>query len=156
MLPGRVVWFLLGSWLWAGLLAAQRPPETASDLDSAKCVGTETCQTCHEESYQSFADSAHARTLENPRPAERGCEGCHGPGADHVNAGGDPGKIRRFADANPDTIRERCAACHAMREDAHSRARITCLSCHSAHHYREKKFLLIASSDQLCRKCHSR
>jgi predicted CXXCH cytochrome family protein len=43
-----------------------------------------------------------------------------------------------------------------MREDVHTRARVTCLSCHSAHHYREKKFLLIASADELCRKCHSR
>ena len=80
------VWFLLGFRLCAGLLVAQQSPETPPDPDSAKCVGAETCQTCHEPSYKSFADSAHARTLENPRPAERGCEGCHGPGADHVNA----------------------------------------------------------------------
>jgi predicted CXXCH cytochrome family protein len=144
--------FLLGI---SSLLAAQRAPETPSDRDSAKCVGSEACQMCHEESFASFAESAHAKTLENERPAERGCEGCHGPGADHVDAAGNPAKIRRFAGADPETVRARCTACHKeMSKDVHRQQHLSCLSCHSAHHYKEKKFLLTASRDELCRKCH--
>jgi predicted CXXCH cytochrome family protein len=152
-LPGVVLaGFLLGT---CSLGAAQRTPETPTDRDSAKCVGSEACQMCHEDSFASFAESAHAKTLENERPAERGCEACHGPGADHVAAAGNPAKIRRFAGADAETVRSRCMVCHKeMSRDAHREGHVSCLSCHSAHHYTEKKFLLTASKEELCRKCH--
>ena len=48
--------------------------------------GVEVCQGCHEDVYKSFTKSAHAETLKSKNPATRGCEACHGPGADHANA----------------------------------------------------------------------
>ena len=41
--------------------------------------------------------SAHKRMFERDEVAERRCEGCHGAGAEHVDGGGDPARIRSFA-----------------------------------------------------------
>ncbi|MGE5726156.1 MAG: cytochrome c3 family protein [Acidobacteriota bacterium] len=38
----------------------------------------------------------------------------------------------------------------------HTHRSTTCLSCHAAHHYREKKFLLVEAPPQLCTNCHDR
>jgi predicted CXXCH cytochrome family protein len=121
----------------------------------AKYVGVEVCQGCHEDLYESFSKSAHVETLKNKSAGTSGCEGCHGPGAEHVESGGDPGKIWRYAGAKPDTVLERCKRCHeANLGEAHTKAHLSCLTCHSVHHYQEKRFLLIKSAAQLCRSCH--
>ena len=70
--------------------------EAAPEPESSKYVGVEVCQSCHEDAYNSFAKSAHIETLKSKSAATRGCEGCHGPGAEHVNAGGDPDQIERY------------------------------------------------------------
>jgi predicted CXXCH cytochrome family protein len=38
--------------------------------------------------------------------------------------------------------------------DAHRNARLTCLTCHSAHHYTQTKAILVAPETQLCQRCH--
>jgi len=150
-------WFPLGLTGLLGIacvnLLAQKPSDASGDPNSAKYVGAEVCQSCHEDQYKSFAQSAHVQTLKRNRMSEQGCEGCHGAGAAHVDAG-DPDKIRRFADARPETIRAICTTCHTPNlSEAHSKARLTCLTCHSAHHYRQKA-ILVAAESELCQKCH--
>lgn len=136
--------------LWAGQQPAGSPGAEAS-----RYAGPETCHACHDDAYQSFAASAHEKLLANLESAQQGCEACHGPGADHVNGNGDASKIFRFSEAKPAAIRSHCVACHTqIREDPHSRHDVTCLSCHSAHHYTQPKFILIKSEDSLCRGCH--
>ena len=81
-------------------VAAQSPPENPGNTESAGYVGAEVSQGCHEDSYQSFAKSAHAETRRSKDAAISGCEGCHGPGAEHVAAGG--------------TTLERCTRCHKI------------------------------------------
>jgi predicted CXXCH cytochrome family protein len=132
-------------------LFAQTSPGPAQD---SKYVGAEVCESCHEDEYKSFAASAHLATLRKKSPAEQGCEACHGPGADHV-AAGDPDKIRRFSTASALTIQDACTACHAASlSEAHTKARLTCLTCHSAHHYQQVKSILVVPQAQLCRRCH--
>ncbi|MGC2193466.1 MAG: hypothetical protein WA628_02240 [Terriglobales bacterium] len=146
----RGLWFL--PWL-AGFVGiyclsvlAQKPPERSIDSDSANYVGAEVCQGCHEDAYSSFAKSAHAETLKSKKAATRGCEGCHGPGAEHVETGGDPGKIWAYAGAAPRTVLERCSRCHESNPGkAHAQGHTHCLTCHSAHHYQQQKFLLAGS-----------
>jgi len=136
-------------------LFSQQSPERPKKPDSSKYVGSDVCQGCHEGQYKEFAASAHVRTLEKEKASAQGCESCHGAGAAHVEGGGDPEKIQRFAGVSPETIQQSCGECHAINLGAaHTRAKLTCLTCHSIHHYREVKSILIASESQLCQRCH--
>lgn len=142
----------------AVLLTSARPFAQSNGSEksaaSSRYVGAEVCEGCHEDQYKSFAASGHAATLRNKAQAEQGCEGCHGPGAEHV-AAGDPERIRRFSTASPATIQEVCTTCHAANlGEAHMRARLTCLTCHSAHHYQGPKAILVEPQLRLCRRCH--
>jgi predicted CXXCH cytochrome family protein len=121
---------------------------------NSKYVGVEVCQGCHEDVYKSFAKSAHAETLKSKNPATRGCEGCHGPGAEHANAG-DPELIERYAGVQPAVILARCDRCHESEiSQAHIKAHLSCLTCHSVHHASQARPLLVKPSPELCRGCH--
>lgn len=120
-------------------------------------VGSDACVACHEEPAGSIAASAHGKLAEESAPARRGCEACHGPGGKHVNSGGDKSLLFSFQEAAAEDIRARCGACHESdAAAAHNHPRTTCLSCHAAHHYRDKKFLLVKATPQLCTECHDR
>jgi predicted CXXCH cytochrome family protein len=136
---------------------ARRPPQppTLPPEEASEYVGSETCQGCHEDQYRSFAQSAHGKLLQNQAAATQGCEACHGAGGEHVNAGGDASKIFGFQRWKKDAVRARCNACHAERQaEAHVGHEFSCVKCHSAHHYWQKKFLLAQSGDRLCLSCH--
>lgn len=123
--------------------------------EPSKYVGVEVCQSCHEDAYTSFAKSAHVETLKGKTVSTRGCESCHGPGADHVNAGGDPDLIGRYAGVKPEVILARCGHCHEAKiSQQHIAAHLSCLTCHSAHHARPQTILLVKPTPELCRTCH--
>ena len=123
--------------------------------DSSKYVGVEVCQGCHEDAYNSFMKSPHVETLKSKNTATLGCEGCHGPGASHVSAGGDPDQIERYAGAKPEVILDRCDRCHeAEISKPHVGAHLSCLTCHSVHHARPQTRLLVKPAQELCRSCH--
>lgn len=128
----------------------QARPQAASSY-----VGSDTCQPCHDDIYKTIEGSAHGDLLESRNASQHGCESCHGPGAAHVNGNGDASKIFRFGEASVEVVRARCGACHLtmMGEDAGHQKR-SCLDCHSAHHYQQKKFILIMGKEQLCQRCH--
>jgi predicted CXXCH cytochrome family protein len=137
-------------------LFSQQSPERPKNADSSKYVGSDVCQGCHEDQYKAFAASAHVHTLEKEKSATQGCESCHGPGAAHVEGGGDPEKIQRFTGVSAETIRRRCGECHVINLGAgHTEAQLTCFTCHSIHHYQQVKSSLIASESQLCQRCHN-
>src|ERR1039457_1945129 len=71
---------------------------SAPSSDVSKYVGAETCKTCHEEIYNAWEKTPHWKTTLNKEPSHQGCEGCHGPGAAHVEGGGDKTKIFVFED----------------------------------------------------------
>jgi len=85
------------AFVCANLFAQDSP---SNPDQNSKYVGVEVCQGCHEDVYKSFAKSAHAETLKSKNPATRGCEGCHGPGAEHASAG-DPELIERYTGVQP-------------------------------------------------------
>lgn len=158
LLPRPVRWRLLplGTAFLAGCLnlVSLTRSAIAQDPDSGRYAGAEVCESCHEDQYKSFAQSAHVATLKRTKLQEQGCEGCHGPGADHA-ASGDPDKIRRFSAASAQTIVDVCTACHAANlGEAHTKARLTCLTCHSAHHYQQVQSILVEPQLKLCRRCH--
>src|SRR5579862_409675 len=63
----------------------------ASPAEDSKYVGSDTCKTCHEDLYNSWAKTPHWKTTLDTKggPSHQGCEACHGPGAAHVAGGGD-------------------------------------------------------------------
>ena len=171
------------SWLQAGLRIAaafsmltllplaqaadkseKNEPPAAAVQDSSKYVGAETCKTCHEEIYNSWEKSPHWKTTLNKSggTAHQGCEGCHGPGADHVAGGGDKTKIFSFAGQSRQASSARCLSCHGeahaqshFAESAHASSEVGCVDCHSPHHAQEKQHLMVQSQPQLCYGCHT-
>ena len=73
--------------------SASAPAASAPSSDASKYVGAETCKTCHEDVYNAWEKTPHWKTTLNKEPSHQGCEGCHGPGAEHVAGGGDKTKI---------------------------------------------------------------
>src|SRR5258705_6288871 len=111
-----------------GSLCSSQDQPTATGSDSAQYVGAEVCQGCHPDAYDTFRKSAHLKTLKRKRVAEQGCEGCHGPGAEHVNAGGDPNQIVRYTEVKPTSILGRCQRCHLHDIGSpHTAAGLSCL-----------------------------
>ena len=149
----------------AGKSAQPANPPVANALSSegSKFVGAEVCKTCHEEIYNNWEKTPHWKTTLNKEvgPSKQGCEGCHGPGAEHVAGGGDKTKIFTFKDATRQETSARCLSCHGegheqshFAESAHSSSDVGCLDCHSPHHAKETQFLLAQNQPQLCYGCH--
>ena len=148
----------------ANAQSASAPVANAPSSEASKYVGAETCKTCHEDVYNAWEKTPHWKTTLNKEggPAHQGCEGCHGPGADHVAGGGDKTKIFTFKDAAREETSARCLTCHGdgheqshFAESAHSSSDVGCLDCHSPHHAKEKEHLLVQSQPQLCYGCHT-
>jgi DmsE family decaheme c-type cytochrome len=130
----------------------------------SKYVGAETCKTCHEEIYNAWEKTPHWKTTLNKKggPSKQGCEGCHGPGAEHVAGGGDKTKIFAFEGKPRQETSALCLSCHGeaheqshFTESAHSSSDVGCLDCHSPHHAKEKELLLVQDPPKLCYGCHT-
>jgi predicted CXXCH cytochrome family protein len=139
------------------------PPE----IPDAEFVGTEECETCHDEIVAEFATATHAGLdpLETVTPG-LGCEACHGAGSLHVESGGDRKLI-----VNPRRSPEACYNCHVdVRGDFNqpfshpvsrgplqtASAKMTCGDCHDTHSgpvIRGGAFSIQTAND-VCLECH--
>jgi DmsE family decaheme c-type cytochrome len=126
-------------------------------------MGSEVCKTCHEEIYNNWEKTPHWKTTLDTKggPSHQGCEGCHGPGAEHVAGGGDVSKIYVFSKHTTKEIDGRCMTCHASSTEhmnaltsIHQKNDVSCISCHSPHHAQSKEFLLSQPQPELCYTCH--
>jgi len=141
--------------------SASSPAASAPSSEDSKYVGAETCKTCHEEIYNAWEKTPHWKTTLNKEggPSHQGCEGCHGPGAEHVAGGGDVTKIFNPAKHSAKEVDAKCLTCHAgahpnFDRSPHAKANVSCTSCHSVHQSKEEK-LLKAAQPTLCFQCHS-
>src|SRR5580658_4216888 len=142
--------------------AAAAPPIGAPSPEVSKYVGAETCKTCHEEIYNAWSKTPHWKTTLNTNggPSKQGCEGCHGPGAEHVAGGGDTSKIFNPAKHSTKEVDAKCETCHAgahpdFERSPHAKADVGCISCHSVHAPADKESLLKAAQPTLCFQCHA-
>jgi DmsE family decaheme c-type cytochrome len=144
---------------------SQQPATTPSSAHqgSDQYVGATTCQGCHDELYKGFEASPHWMTTKETRTTHgaHGCESCHGPGAAHVEGGGDKTKIFSFKTARADDISKRCLTCHEASMEqrhflrsTHNESGISCTSCHSVHHTK-LQYLLVSKQPGLCYSCHT-
>jgi DmsE family decaheme c-type cytochrome len=129
------------------------PGQTATAPPANRFVGSEACKTCHADVSLNF--------FKNPHSA-KGCEGCHGPGGDHIAAHGGKATIRAFSVLAPSETQETCLGCHAkdvsranIRMSPHTTADVVCTNCHSIHKAATPKFLLAKVQKDLCYSCHS-
>jgi DmsE family decaheme c-type cytochrome len=120
----------------------QEKAKAASKADG-DYVGSETCLTCHEDQHRRFKNTVMGKVmLGNPRTPEeaRGCEGCHGPGRTHVEAGGGKDTIPiRFGKDSKNTVEEQnavCLDCHERgnrlfwKGSPHQTRAMACVDCH--------------------------
>jgi predicted CXXCH cytochrome family protein len=134
-------------------LGYSQPQATAED--NSKYVGSETCAMCHVNVMSKWRMAVHRRTLFNKDPAKRGCEACHGPGGDHVAAGGDKTKILHLQSLKPEDAARMCQKCHTQEEvtlwptSRHARAKLSCVVCHDPHSPGEKTLLADAENAKL-------
>ncbi|HXW07599.1 MAG TPA: DmsE family decaheme c-type cytochrome [Vicinamibacterales bacterium] len=125
-------------------------------------AGEQTCLTCHEDMKKGYHGGAHARTRNARTPAaNQGCESCHGPGQEHVNAGGDKTKIKQLTKISAREASETCTTCHNRSEHQewaggkHDARNISCLSCHSVHQPKSEKAQLKTETQiETCVQCH--
>ena len=112
--------------------------------DQPKFVGKEACWSCHAPEQKTVAGTPHA--------AGKSCEACHGAGEEHVHSPQDPKNIFSFHRASASEVREKCGQCHSNPTMArHATGDVSCLACHSSHHYVHRKYLLKPSDSVLDR-----
>ena len=139
----------------------QASPNTNITIPNpADFVGSETCETCHGEIHKKFAENPHSRLAMLHGGKGVTCESCHGPGREHVEAGGDVEKIFRFTIGTPKAVDGKCLECHAAAHpnfdrSAHGEANVSCTSCHSIHKSESEASLLKVSQPKLCYTCHT-
>ena len=121
---------------------AARPNNAVNPVDDTHYVGSETCRTCHAESYLNWKNTAMGRAfLEHAQtPLEkRACEACHGPGRTHVERGGDVASIIRFGKKSSHSVQEQnaqCLQCHDKGQRpfwegrTHQSRGVACVTCH--------------------------
>ncbi len=142
-------------------------PATATPADAgAQYVGAETCKTCHEEMFTKLQLTPHSNLLKESKKVGavewHGCESCHGPGSAHVEGGGDVTKIISFKNLSVQDASARCLTCHSLGAEhanftrsSHATNGIGCLNCHSPHHAKTDRSLLIQETPLLCYQCHT-
>lgn len=178
MAAAVVVWSVVTICATAGTLAFAGPtlfPSAALQSQTQKNsadqqapsqqgqhVGEDTCLGCHTDKTAGYHGSAHGIAADPRTPrAKLGCESCHGPGAEHVEAGGDPTKIVRLAALPPREASDTCLTCHgrgqhaAWEGSAHDLRQLSCLTCHSVHDpVAPVAQLKAADQTALCAQCH--
>jgi DmsE family decaheme c-type cytochrome len=140
-------------------------PADQAPAGASGYVGSAVCKTCHANIWQNFFKNAHFRSVaKGDQPAEQtGCEGCHGPAAGHVKAGGGRNTIpRAFSILDPKRALDACLACHSkdfprgeIRRSSHTEANIACNNCHSIHRPATPELLLAKEQRDLCYGCHT-
>jgi hypothetical protein len=103
--------------------------------DPSKTAGRKTCLRCHQLENRTLAATGH--------DDDRSCEQCHGPGEAHLRLPQTPGTMFDFDRSDAAEVRSRCGQCHrnpAM--ERHAAGDVSCIACHSIHHYAQKKHLL--------------
>ena len=105
-------------------------------------VGSTVCRGCHPDVWMNFNKNPHFKSIaagDLPK-AQTGCEGCHGPGKNHVEAKGGKTTIAAFSLMDSRKAIDTCLTCHSkdlsrgnIRRSSHTLAEVACNNCHSIH-----------------------
>jgi DmsE family decaheme c-type cytochrome len=125
--------------LWSAEAAAPAPGKEPI------FVGSEVCKACHATQFEKFSQTRmgkvflfNARTLRE----KQACESCHGPGSNHVAAGGGRGvggliNFRKDSGETAKVQNEACLQCHEKgiqtywEASPHASRGLSCINCHT-------------------------
>jgi len=147
----------------AGQEKQEKKVPAAATAGSSEYAEVDACKACHDELYTAWEKSPHWKTTLNKEggPSKMGCQGCHGPAANHVADPSDKSKLFLFEKASVKEINDRCLSCHQggtqhMKaiNSLHGDNGVSCTSCHSPHHPKTEEFLLAKAQPALCYGCH--
>ncbi len=145
----------------------------------ATYIGSEQCDTCHDNLYKDFATADHARLMaQGTNALDAGCESCHGPCSTHAESGGDTKPPYIFTSGRAETgsygvhlavepARSEETVCYTCHADVRGQfnlpnhhpvpeGRMTCSDCHDPH----KGSILagggtsLLSENEMCLRCH--
>jgi predicted CXXCH cytochrome family protein len=148
-------------------------------VPGATYIGSEQCDTCHDDIYKDFVTADHTRLMaQGTNALDAGCESCHGPCSVHSDSGGDVKPPYTFTagrgprssygarlTAEPPRSQESvCYQCHAdvraqfELPDHHPvpEGRMTCTDCHDPHKGSIFKGggTSLLSENEMCLRCH--
>src|SRR5215469_13381057 len=126
---------------WIGPLLLTLPLAAPAAADQTnRFVGSEVCKTCHANVWLNFYKNPHFKSVASGKetPEMSGCEGCHGPGGNHIAANGGKATIKVFSTLTPTETLDTCLGCHSkdisksnIRRSPHTEANVVCTNCHS-------------------------
>jgi DmsE family decaheme c-type cytochrome len=161
--------FVLGLPFSSRAQQPARPAATPPAAVDSNYVGSETCKGCHEEAFTKFSHTRMGRMFLFQARTEKeraGCEGCHGPGKAHVDAGGGKGKggLITFAKNDPTPVEKRnaiCLDCHTKgarifwKGSSHESRDVACTNCHKVmENVSPKSQLAKVNEIETCGTCH--
>ncbi|MBI2944343.1 MAG: cytochrome c3 family protein [Candidatus Wallbacteria bacterium] len=135
--------------------------EIFPDQVTARYAGDAACLDCHGEKGHDQPHSLYGliKNAKSVEPDRRGCEGCHGPGSEHV---ANFGPIVNPAKRDHLAVSRLCLSCHEDQRlvrrmewhiTGHQEAFVSCTTCHSVHKPKANPSLR-DEPDRLCLKCH--
>ena len=127
-------------------------------------VGSETCQTCHEDIFNSFQKDPHKSVDADKKRGweNNACESCHGPASSHAETASAE-EIINPAKLPPARADETCLTCHRNQpthigriQSGHARSRVACTSCHRMHQPEAGSLVprKPRAINQQCANCH--
>jgi len=162
--------------LYQTALPAEKEPGQSGP---ATYVGNEVCQACHAPAFEKFSTTVMGKIfLHYPRneTEKRACENCHGPGSNHVAAGGGKGvggliTFRKDSGESAEVQNQACLGCHQRgiqaywQASAHASRGLSCVNCHTIMEKTSDKHQLAKTGEttpffteraetQVCAQCH--
>jgi DmsE family decaheme c-type cytochrome len=119
-------------------------------------IGDDACAECHEDVSAAFHLTVHATA--SGWIETKGCESCHGPGAEHMDSEGEEG-MAKPTELDAGEASATCLECHRRQRrqwhfngNIHSLNDVGCVDCHNPH--LTTAFGLRVPSTELCSSCH--